>query len=130
MSVPLISSSPTSPKAEEPKLDHTLTQPESQNWWLLGHSIFLVALLTLVVIPFSIPSFARKVEIDLRIKATDIVLGLVILVVLFDLFAAYQQFLIRRLRRQLAEKQGHSDLLRNLAMLDPLTGLYNRRFAE
>src|SRR3989440_11786905 len=130
MSVPLISSSPTSPKAEEPKLDHTLTQPESQNWWLLGHSIFLVALLTLVVIPFSIPSFARKVEIDLRIKATDIVLGLVILVVLFDLFAAYQQFLIRRLRRQLAEKQGHSDLLRNLAMVDPLTGLYNRRFAE
>src|SRR5437762_4918775 len=130
MSVPLISSSPTSPKAEEPKLDHTLTQPESQNWWLLGHSIFVVALLTLVVIPFSIPSFARKVEIDLRIKATDIVLGLVILVVLFDLFAAYQQFLIRRLRRQLAEKQGHSDLLRNLAMLDPLTGLYNRRFAE
>ena len=130
MSVPLISSSPTSPKAEEPKLDHTLTQPESQNWWLLGHSIFLVALLTLVVIPFSIPSFARRVEIDLRIKATDIVLGLVILVVLFDLFAAYQQFLIRRLRRQLAEKQGHSDLLRNLAMLDPLTGLYNRRFAE
>src|SRR2546430_8405263 len=130
MSVPLISSSPTSPKAEEPKLDHTLTQPESQNWWLLGHSIFLVALLTLVVIPFSIPSFARRVEIDLRIKATDIVLGLVILVVLFDLFAAYQQFLIRRLRRQLAEKEGHSDLLRNLAMIDPLTGLYNRRFAE
>jgi diguanylate cyclase (GGDEF)-like protein/predicted Zn finger-like uncharacterized protein len=34
------------------------------------------------------------------------------------------------LRRQLAEKQGHSDILRNLAMVDPLTGLYNRRFAE
>jgi two-component system cell cycle response regulator len=38
--------------------------------------------------------------------------------------------LIKRLRRQLAEKQGHSDLLRNMAMVDPLTGLYNRRFAE
>jgi len=107
-----------------------LTQSESQNWWLLGHSIFVVALLTLVVIPFSIPAFAKRAEVGLGIKATDVVLGLVILVVLFDLYAAYQQFLIKRLRRQLAEKQGHSDLLRNLAMIDPLTGLYNRRFAE
>src|SRR6266568_3655792 len=127
---PLITSLQAAPKVEEPKLDGTPSRPENQNWWLLGHSIFVIALLTLVVIPFSIPSFAKKVEIELRIKATDVVLGLVILVVLFDLFAAYQQFLIRRLRRQLAEKQGHSDLLRNLAMVDPLTGLYNRRFAE
>jgi diguanylate cyclase (GGDEF)-like protein len=127
---PLLTSLQAAPKVEEPKLDGTPSRPENQNWWLLGHSIFVIALLTLVVIPFSIPSFAKKVEIELRIKATDVVLGLVILVVLFDLFAAYQQFLIRRLRRQLAEKQGHSDLLRNLAMVDPLTGLYNRRFAE
>lgn len=130
MSAPLNPSGATSPNAEEPKLDHGLSQPENQNWWLLGHSIFVIALLALVVIPVSIPSIARKVEIDLGIRATEVVLGLVILVVLFDLFAAYQQFLIRRLRRQLAEKHQHSDLLRNLAMLDPLTGLYNRRFAE
>ena len=130
MSAPLIPSGEAPPKAEEPKLDQTLSQPEKQNWWLLGHSIFVIALLTLVVIPFSIPAIARNVEIDLGIKATEVVLGLVILVVLFDLFAAYQQFLIRRLRRQLAEKHWHSDLLRNLAMVDPLTGLYNRRFAE
>ena len=130
MTDPLIPPGPASPTVEEPKLDQTFSQPEKQNLWLLGHSIFVIALLTLVVIPFSIPAIARKVEIELGIKATEVVLGLVILVVLFDLFAAYQQFLIKRLRRQLAEKQGHSDLLRNLAMLDPLTGLYNRRFAE
>ena len=130
MSDPLIPSVAASPKAEEPNLDRKLSSSEGQNWWLLGHSIFVIALLTLVVIPFSIPAIAKKVETDFAITAADVVLGLVILVVLFDLFAAYQQFLIRRLRRQLAEKQGHSDLLRNLAMMDPLTGLYNRRFAE
>src|SRR5215469_6388610 len=130
MSNALIPSRPTPPKPEEPKMVRELTQSESQNWWLLGHSIFVVALLTLVVIPFSIPAFAKRAEVGLGIKATDVVLGLVILVVLFDLYAAYQQFLIKRLRRQLAEKQGHSDLLRNLAMIDPLTSLYNRRFAE
>lgn len=127
---PVLSSDSATPSAEKPRLNHPISQKENQNWWILGHSIFVVALLIFVVIPFSIPSFAKKMEADLGIKAADVVLGLVILVVLFDLFAAYQQFLIRRLRRQLAEKQGHSDLLRNLAMLDPLTGLYNRRFAE
>src|SRR5690348_7682806 len=85
---PLITSLRAAPRVEEPKLDGALSRPENQNWWLLGHSIFVVALLTLVVIPFSIPSFAKKVEIELGIKATDVVLGLVILVVLFDLFAA------------------------------------------
>src|SRR5690349_7321916 len=127
---PLIPSRPAPPKTEEPKLNHELAKSDNQNWWLLGHSIFVIALLTLVVIPFSIPAIAKRAEAGLGIKPTDVVLGLVILVVLFDLFAAYQQFLINRLRRQLAEKQGHSDLLRNLAMIDPLTGLYNRRFAE
>lgn len=130
MSAPLSPAGAASPKAEEPKLDRALSEPENQHWWLLGHSIFVIALLTLVVIPFSIPTIAKRLEKGLGFTATDVVLGLVILVVLFDLYAAYQQFLIRRLRRQLAEKQGHSDLLRNLAMLDPLTGLYNRRFAE
>src|SRR5215831_4035441 len=130
MSDPSIPSGTAPPKAEGPKPNREPVQPESQNWWLLGHSIFVVALLTLVVIPFSIPAFAHRAEVQLGIKPTDVVLGLVILVVLFDLYAAYQQFLIKRLRRQLAEKQGHSDLLRNLAMIDPLTGLYNRRFAE
>lgn len=130
MSTPPISTDAASPKAEEPKLAGKTSPSEGQSWWLLGHSIFVVALLTLVVIPFSIPAFAKRVETGLGIAAADVVLGLVILVVLFDLYAAYQQFLIRRLRRQLAEKHWHSDLLRNLAMQDPLTGLYNRRFAE
>src|SRR5438270_1192892 len=117
-------------RTEEQKLHRELPPPEKQNWWLLGHSIFVIALLVLVVIPFSIPGLSHKAQTQFGIKAADVVLGLAILVVLFDLFAAYQQFLIRRLRRQLAEKEGHSDLLRNLAMIDPLTGLYNRRFAE
>jgi diguanylate cyclase (GGDEF)-like protein len=130
MSDPLIPSTPAAPRAEEQKLGFESQQPENQNWWLLGHSIFVIALLTFVVIPFSIPGLGKRVEAEFGVKPTDVVLGLVILVVLFDLFAAYQQSLIKRLRRQLAEKQGHSDLLRNLAMIDPLTGLYNRRFAE
>ncbi|MGH9454048.1 MAG: GGDEF domain-containing protein [Terriglobia bacterium] len=65
-----------------------------------------------------------------RMKFTEAIFGLVALVVLFNIYTIYQQVLIKRLRRQLAEKQHHSLILRELAMIDALTGLYNRRFAE
>jgi len=130
MSDPLIPPPPAPPDTEAQKPGHEFLRPEKKNWWLWGHAVFLMGLLIFVVIPFSFPGLPEKVEARLRIGTTDVVLFFVALVVLFDLHSVYQQFLIRRLRRQLAEKQGHSDLLRDLAMIDPLTGLYNRRFAE
>src|SRR5262249_12564145 len=63
-------------------------------------------------------------------RVEEIILGLIALVAVLGIYVVYQQSVVARLRRQLAEKQSHSDLLRNLAMVDPLTGLYNRRFAE
>lgn len=130
MSAPSIPSAPAPPVAEEQKPGRELPQTEKQNRWLWGHAIFLFALLVFVVIPFAFPGLPEEVEALLGINTADVVLFFVALVVLFDLYAVYQQFLIKRLRRQLTERQGHSDLLRNLAMIDPLTGLYNRRFAE
>ena len=66
----------------------------------------------------------------LRVKFAEAIFGLVVLTALISLYAVYQHTLIRRLRSQLADKQDHSQILRNLAMMDQLTGLYNRRFAE
>src|SRR5205807_2079495 len=71
-------------RTEEQKLHRELPPPEKQNWWLLGHSIFVIALLVLVVIPFSIPGLSHKAQTQFGIKAADVVLGLAILVVLFD----------------------------------------------
>jgi GGDEF domain-containing protein len=55
----------------------------------------------------------------------------------FATAALYQQYVIRRLRRQLAAQpktvtahQMRANNLYELAVLDPLTGLYNRRFVE
>jgi diguanylate cyclase (GGDEF)-like protein len=55
----------------------------------------------------------------------------------FATAALYQQCVIRRLRRQLAAQlktvtahQMRANNLYELAVLDPLTGLYNRRFVE
>jgi diguanylate cyclase (GGDEF)-like protein len=103
---------------------------QKRDWWLWGYSIFVLLLLAFAVTIFFLPAVRSGAETIFKIKMVDVVFGLIALVVLFNVYAVSQAILIRRLRRQLTEKQGHSDLLRNLAMVDPLTGLYNRRFAE
>ena len=107
-----------------------LRRIEKRDWWIWANSIFVMLLLTGALISFTLPSLSPGATPLFRIKVTEAIFGLVALVVLFNVYTIYQQVLIKRLRRQLAEKQHHSMILRDLAMIDALTGLYNRRFAE
>jgi len=117
-------------KARDQALAREFQKIEKRDWWVWGYSIFVALLLAFAGIAWSLPEGRRRAETIFKITKVDVVFGLIALVVLFNVYAISQAILIKRLRRQLAEKQGHSDLLRNLAMVDPLTGLYNRRFAE
>jgi len=63
--------------------------------------------------------------------------GLLGLVLLFSVYTFYQQLQLKRTRALLAEQidvagQEHkrAEEFQKLAILDPLTGLHNRRFAE
>ena len=103
---------------------------EKRDWWVRGYSIFVILLLTFAVISLTLPALLTGGETFFKIKLTEAVFGLITLIILFNIYTIYQEMLIKRLRRQLLEKQDHSYILRNLAMIDPLTGLYNRRFAE
>lgn len=103
---------------------------EKRDWWVRGYSILVILLLTFAVISLTLPAVLTDAETIFKIKLTEAVFGLITLIVLFNIYTIYQEVLIKRLRRQLLEKQDHYGILRNLAMIDPLTGLYNRRFAE
>jgi diguanylate cyclase (GGDEF)-like protein len=103
---------------------------EKRHWWVRAYSIFVILLLTFAIISLSLPAVLQGAETFFRIRISEAVFGLIALIVLFNVYTVYQEILIRRLRLQLLEKQDHSDILRNLAMIDPLTGLYNRRYAE
>jgi len=103
---------------------------DRRDWWVRGYSILVILLLTFAVISLTLPALLTGAETIFKIKLTEAVFGLITLIVLFNIYTIYQEILIKRLRRQLLEKQDHSHILRNLAMIDPLTGLYNRRFAE
>lgn len=104
---------------------------EKKDWWIWGNSIFVMLLLMAALVSFVLPTLKQgATTFLLHIKFTDAIAGLVALIILFNAYTIYQQVLIKRLRRQLADKQSHSLILRDLAMIDALTGLYNRRFAE
>src|ERR1700704_4034671 len=130
MTDPKHPSLPASVGASDEELTQQLRKIERGDWWFCGYSILVMLLLTFAVISFSLPALHEDLKTFIPLKVGDAVFGLIALVVVFNVYTIYQQILIKRLRRQLAEKQGHSDILRNLAMIDPLTGLYNRRFAE
>ena len=130
MSAPNLQPISPSLKARDQELANELHRIEKRDWWLWGYSIFVILLLVFAVVALALPALRQGADTIFRIKMVEVVFALIGLVVIFNVYAVSQQILIKRLRRQLAEKQGHSDLLRNLAMVDPLTGLYNRRFAE
>lgn len=123
-------SAPLSPEASAKELAEERRRIDKRDWWVRGYSIFVILLLTFAVISLTLPALVNDAETYLHIKLTEAVFGLITLIVLFNIYTIYQEILIKRLRRQLLEKQDHSYILRNLAMVDPLTGLYNRRFAE
>ena len=121
---------PATPDTGATEIAEERRRIDRRDWWVRGYSIFVILLLTFAVISLTLPSLLAGAETIFNIRYTEAVFGLITLIVLFNMYSIYQEVLIKRLRRQLLEKQDHSYILRNLAMLDPLTGLYNRRFAE
>ena len=104
--------------APEPEMGDKLRKIEQRDWWVWANSIFVILLLTGGIISFALPSLMQGATTFFRIKFSEAIFGLVALVIIFNTYTIYQQVLIKRLRRQLAEKQNHSIILRGLAMID------------
>ena len=117
-------------KEHDQELADNLRKIDKKDWWIWANSIFIMLLLTGALISFALPSLRQGATAVFHIKFSEAILGLVGFVILFNVYTIHQQVLIKRLRRQLAEKQAHALVLRELAMIDALTGLYNRRFGE
>ncbi|HKV23494.1 MAG TPA: GGDEF domain-containing protein [Candidatus Acidoferrum sp.] len=126
---------PANDTSNNREIVENLSKIERRDWWIWANAIFVMLLLTGALLSFALPSLYRGVPPQrfaplFRMRVDEAIISLVALILLFNVYTVYQQVLIKRLRRQLAEKQHHSLLLRELAMIDALTGLYNRRFGE
>jgi diguanylate cyclase (GGDEF)-like protein len=103
---------------------------QKREWWIWGCSLFVILSLTAAVASLSLPAIVEDRNSPLGSGVLQAVTGLVLLILMFGGYLTYDKILINRLRLELAEKQVHSTLWRDLALVDQLTGLYNRRFAE
>jgi diguanylate cyclase (GGDEF)-like protein len=107
-----------------------LLELQRREWWTWGVSVVVMLLLTTGVASLAVPTIMEGGKSPWASSVFQSVAGLVFLIVVFGAYLTYEKFLINRLRIEIAERQVHSAQWRNLALVDPLTGLYNRRFME
>ncbi|HXN65746.1 MAG TPA: GGDEF domain-containing protein [Candidatus Acidoferrales bacterium] len=119
------------------EIQANLKRLERRDWWLWVVAIIVMLLLTFAVVSLSFPDLVKVQDPLLQYSMNEAVRGLVGLVLLFNTYTIYKQWEIKRLRRQFSEQLEVMGRLRlraeefhRLATIDPLTGLYNRRFAE
>src|SRR5580704_17086366 len=107
------------------------------DWSLWGTAVVVILSLTAAVGSFSIWITSEPKDPFYEFHVSQSVRGLLGLVLLFSVYTLYQQLQLKRIRGQLAEQidvagqeQKRAEEFLKLAILDPLTGLHNRRFAE
>jgi diguanylate cyclase (GGDEF)-like protein len=107
-----------------------LLELQRREWWTWGVSVLVMLTLTAGVASLAFPTIMDGGKSPWESPVFQAVAGLVFLIVIFGCYLTYEKLLINRLRMEIAERQVHSARWRNLALIDPLTGLYNRRFME
>src|SRR5579864_932300 len=77
---------------------------DRKQWWMWSSAVLVILLLTIGVASFSFPSLMRVDEGTYSFFLSQAVRGLVGLVLIFSVYTIYQQYLINRIRTQLADR--------------------------
>jgi len=119
------------------ELQEKLRKLERRDWWLWSMAVVVMLLLTFAVFSMTFPKLVRVDDPFFQTSMDRAVRGLIGLVLIFNAYTIYQQVMVKRLRQQFSAKLGEMRILQvraeefeRLAMIDPLTGLSNRRVAE
>jgi diguanylate cyclase (GGDEF)-like protein len=105
-----------------------LQRLERRDLWVWANAIVVILALSIAILALTANLAGRKTFLGL--SETSAAQILVALVFVFTGQVIFQHLSFRRLQRELAEQQIQAEVFRRLAMFDPLTGLYNRRYAE
>jgi diguanylate cyclase (GGDEF)-like protein len=119
------------------EIQRFLRELERKEWWHWWNAALVIMLLVGAIGSFSLPNIMSSGGSISQPELALTVRGLLGLVLIFNIYMLYQQYLLRVIRVHLAtqlqavtEQKVRADTLYELAILDPLTGLYNRRFGE
>lgn len=123
--------------AQEKQIRANMRHIQQRQWWLWSSAVLVTMLLALGIASFAFPGLLTQAEDFYSFYVSQAVRGLVGLVLLFNVYVVYQQLQIHRIQRQLSEQidtlgkmEVRTEEVYKLAVLDPLTGLYNRRSGE
>jgi diguanylate cyclase (GGDEF)-like protein len=126
--------------SSEPRLQEMqskLERLERRDWWLWSMAVTVMLLLTFAVFTMSFPGLIKVEDPFFEASMNRAVRGLIGLVLIFNAYTIYQQITVKRLRRDFSRKieemrilQVRAEEFERLALVDPLTGLANRRVAE
>lgn len=113
-----------------------LRKLDQRDWFLWATAIVILLLLCGALFLLSFPSIWKGEELLQQERLQIGIRGLLGLVLLFSASALYQQYTIKTRRSELAhqigvvaDQQGRNEVYERLAILDPATGLFNRKFA-
>src|ERR1700675_2778650 len=114
-----------------------LRKVERRQWWLWSTTVLVLLLLTVGVASFAFPAMLAREQSTYSFYLNQSVRALVGIVLVFTVYLIYQQTLLMRMRRQLADQieslakvESLASEVFKLAALDQLPGLYNRRSGE
>ncbi|HWF37413.1 MAG TPA: GGDEF domain-containing protein [Candidatus Acidoferrales bacterium] len=126
-----------SANVEPQSFQENLRKLETRQWWLWTSTVLVLILLTIGVASFAFPALMSSGDSNYSFNLNQSVRALIGVVLVFSVYLVYQQTLIMRMRRQIADQitslakvETLTNEVYKLAALDPLTGLYNRRSGE
>ena len=126
---------PAPARAEQIKTH--MRQISRRQWWLWSSAVLVTLLLTLGIASFAFPGLLTQAENTVSYDLDIAMRGLIGLVLIFNIYTIYQQLQIHRIQANLSKQvdalgrmEERTDEVYKMAVLDPLTGLYNRRSGE
>src|SRR5258708_15071990 len=99
-----------------------MDQIDRREWWLWSSAFSVMLLLALGIASFAVPALLSGFDSFHDFFLNHAVRGLFGLVLVFNIYVVNEQIQIHRIRQEFA------DNLYKMAVLDPVTNMFNRRY--
>jgi diguanylate cyclase (GGDEF)-like protein len=134
-STPAITPSQNSTGTDE--LKASLCRLDRQESIRRNNAILIMILLAVAIVALSLPTVLQNHESSLALYLNPALRGLLGVVLVLNAYGLYQQQHLKHLRNALetqiavaSDEKARAEAYYELSILDPLTGLYNRRFSQ
>lgn len=115
---------PNNPDPPANEVESSTRRIDSRQWWLWSSAMAVTTLLAIGIASCAVPAAIVGPLGLSQFLFNDAVRALLAFVLVFNAYVIYEQIQIHRLRREMVEQ------MYSMAVLDPLTSLFNRRHIQ